>query len=94
MATASLILRGRQQIRRAGRNDGNGGARVCNCIDATLHHPVTAPGEDELCPGFESLLDLLRREAALCHLPPLRIGDAALLERLPKLKESAVKRLA
>ena len=71
---------GREEIRRAGRDDREARVRAGEHVDAPLHHPVAAPGEDELGALVESALDLRRRLAALRHLAPERVGDALGLE--------------
>ena len=70
IATASLdVLRnpevGREQVRRAGRDDREARRRAGEHVDAALHHPVAAPGEDELGALVERAPDLGGRLAAL-----------------------------
>ena len=60
-------------------------------VDAALHHPVAAPGEDQLRTLVERALDLRRRLAALRHLAPERIVDSLGCENATKLGEAALR---
>ena len=69
-------------------------ARAGEHVDAALHHPVAAPGEDELGALVERALDLRRRLLALRHLAPERVVDPLGFEHATQLGQPAAERLA
>ena len=83
-----------EQVRGPGGDDRERDLGVLERVDAALHHPVAAPGEDQLGAVLQRPLDRARRPLALRHLDPQRLGDARLLERAPQLREPAAERLA
>ena len=63
-------------------------------IDAALHHPIAAPGEDKLGALLDCSAHLLGRFPALWHLAPKRLVDSFGRERPSERRQSTVKRLA
>ena len=84
---------GREQVRGAGREDRERRVRAGHRVDAALHRAVAAPDEEQLGPLGQGTLHLLRREAALRHLDPQRIGHSLALQLAPQLGQAAAERL-
>src|SRR4029077_1909757 len=66
----------RQEVRSAGRDDGDRGRRRCDGVDAALNHPVPTPNEEEIRAVGDRLLHLLRGLLALRDLVPKGCVDA------------------
>jgi hypothetical protein len=83
-----------EQIGGPGRHDREARLRLRQRIDAALHHPVAAPGEDQLRSAAQGALDLLGRLTALLDLVPLGVTNAPRGERLAELRQAPVEVLA
>ena len=84
----------REQISRAGRDDRKARPGAGELVDAALHHPVAAPGENEIGALVKDAANARGRLAALGHLVPKRVADTRRVENAPQLRQSAVKFLA
>ena len=65
-----------QEVRGAGGDDPDPHLATGERVDATLHHPVATPHDDEIGAARKRLASALRRLLALRHLVPGRIVDA------------------
>src|SRR5205823_4654692 len=83
-----------QEVRRAGRDDGDRGRGRCHRVDAALEHPVSTPDEQEIRTIGDRLLDLLRRLFALRDLVPDGSVHPCPGERSAKLRQTASQGLA
>ena len=82
-----------EQVRGAGRQDRERRVGAGERVDAALHGPVAAPGEEELGALVKCTLHLFRGVAALRYLDPERIVDSLAREFPPEFGQAAAEGL-